>query len=260
VYKQKPKCHGCCIIPMHISLSDIACSTRSVSVLSSRLEPVSCVSDWVVRVVGFNPRSGPTQPSPARPCAPLAPTPPHAPPPPLPLSFGSPAQQPLSPSSTSLSPWCPRDWRWRSPEFGPRGELPSPSLLLSLPLPFPSLRAPSLSPARGGAPPPPLPCARRRPPPPLPGAAAPTPCPSPARRCSPAPASPRGSARPGPGVVRPPLPPARPPRPRHGPCPRRAAPCARPQPPARGVPAPGVTRVASFTPNAFPACVNPHTW
>jgi hypothetical protein len=81
-------------------LSDIACSSRSVSVFGSRLEPVSCVSDWVVHVVGFDPRSGP-----ARPCAPLAP------PPPLPLSFGFPAQQPPSPSSTSLSQWCPRDWR-----------------------------------------------------------------------------------------------------------------------------------------------------
>jgi hypothetical protein len=96
VYEQRPKCHGCCIMPKHISLSEIACSSRSVSVFGSRLEPVSCVSDWVMRVVGFDPRSGPAQPSPARsslarPCAPLAPTPPHAPPPPLPLSFGFPA-------------------------------------------------------------------------------------------------------------------------------------------------------------------------
>jgi hypothetical protein len=61
-------------------------------------------------------------------------------PPPLPLSFGFSAQQPPSPSPTSLSPWCPRVWRWQSPEFGPRGELPSPplSLSLSLSLLFPS--------------------------------------------------------------------------------------------------------------------------
>src|SRR5688572_12201870 len=76
----------------------------------------------------------PAQPGPARPCAPLAPTPLHAPLLSLSLSFGSPVQQPPSPSSTSLSPWCPRNWRRRSPEFGPRGELPSPSPL-SLPLP-----------------------------------------------------------------------------------------------------------------------------
>jgi hypothetical protein len=163
-----------------------------------------------------------------------------------------------SPSSTSLSPWCPRDWRRRSPEFGPQGELPSPSLILSLPLPSSSLPcAPPLSP-----------CARRRPPPaPPPPAALARPAPAssaaalahplplpPARWCSPAPAlDPCGGARPplplphaaapapGPGVVRPPLSPARPRS-------RRAAPCARPRPPARGVPAPSVTRVASFTP------------
>jgi hypothetical protein len=60
-----------------------------------------------------------------------------------------------SPSSTSLCPWCPRNWRRRSPKFGPRGELPSPpplslslSLLFFLPRarpPFPLLaRAPAL--------------------------------------------------------------------------------------------------------------------
>jgi hypothetical protein len=174
----------------------------------------SCVS-WVsIREVA---RPNPTQPGPARPCAPLAPTPSHAPPPPLPLSFGSPAQQPPSPSSTSLSPWCPRDWRRRSPEFGPRGELPSPSLLLSLPLPPLPFPTRPLS----------LPYARRSP--------APRPGPS-RRRRSPAPCPP-GAAR-------------RPARrgPRHGPCPRRAAPCARPRPPTRGVPALGVARVASRFP------------
>jgi hypothetical protein len=108
MYKPKPKCHGCCIMPKRISLFDVACSSRSISNFDSRLEPVSCVSDWVVRVVGFDPRSG----SPARPARPLTPLPtsPCAPPP-LPLSFGFPTQQPLSPSPTSLSPWCPRFWR-----------------------------------------------------------------------------------------------------------------------------------------------------
>jgi hypothetical protein len=177
---------------MHISLSDIACSSRSVSVFGSRLEPVSCVSDWVMRVVGFDPRIGPAQPSPARPYAPLAPTPSHAPPPPLPLSFGSPAQQPLSPSSTSLSPWCPRDWRRRSPEFGPRGELPSPSLLLPPflpPLPFPA--RPPLSTLRAAVP------ARPRP---SPGAAAPAPAPAWSARPCPRRGLPGPSAAPAPSA------------------------------------------------------------
>jgi hypothetical protein len=185
-------------MPKHISLSDIACSSRSVSVFRSRLKPVSCVSDWVVRVVGFDPRSGPAQPNLARSCAPLAPTPPpHALPPPLPFSFGFPAQQPPSPSSTSLSPWCPRDWRWRSPEFGPQGELPFPSPLSLSPSPFSSLRPPlSIS----------LPCARA----PARGGARPLP-------------HPRGGAHPYP------LPATAPPAPAWyaRPCPRRGLPCPR---------------------------------
>jgi hypothetical protein len=36
MYKPKPKCHGCCIMPKHISLSDVACSSRSVSDFGSR--------------------------------------------------------------------------------------------------------------------------------------------------------------------------------------------------------------------------------
>jgi hypothetical protein len=199
----------------------------------------SCVS-WVsIREVA---RPNPTQPGPARPCAPLAPTPSHAPPPPLPLSFGFPAQQPSSPSSTSLSPWCPRDWRWRSPEFGPRGELPSPSLLLSLPLPPLPFPARPLS----------LPCAWRHPPPTPPlRAAAPAPYPSPARRRPPpwpspawrrSPAPPLGAAlaRPAPASPR-----------RHSPRPRRGPPALAPgvaslapgaQLPAHG---PGPLRAAS---------------
>jgi hypothetical protein len=173
----------------------------------------------VVCVVGFDPRSGPAQPSPAQP-GPVRPSPARAPPaphpplpmrpPPLPLSFGFLAQQPPSPSPTSLSPWCPRDWRRRSPEFGPRGELPSP--------PFSSL-SPSL---------------------PLPPLLSPCACPLffPLR----ARASLRGGA-----LLLPRGAAVRPSPPRRGPCPAcsplRAAsvPCAR-------RPGPGATRVASFAP------------
>jgi hypothetical protein len=223
----------------HISLSYIACSSRSVSVFGSRLEPVSCVSDWVRRVVGFDPRSGPTQPGPAQPCAPLAPTPPMRP---LLLSLSH-LDFPRNNLPLPLPPLSPcgalgigdGDHRNLDPEVS-SPHLPFSSLSLSLT--FPSLRPP-LS----------LPCARWRPPPPRP----------PPRRRSPAQASVRGGARPAPapafprGGARPPPPwPAAAPAPAPTwcarPCPRRAAPCARPQPPARGVPAPGVTRVASFTP------------
>jgi hypothetical protein len=146
----------------------------------------------VVRVVGFDPRCDPAQPSlawpsPARaPLAPHTPPPPHAPPPPLPLSFGFPAQQPLSPISLSL--WCPRAWRRRSPEFGPRGELhslllslsPSPS---SLPLRVPPLLSPArarpCAAARHPAPPLPFPVRHGRgPSPPVPGGARPLPSPA----------------------------------------------------------------------------------
>jgi hypothetical protein len=235
----------------------------------------------VVRVVGFDPRSGPTQPSPAQP-GPVRPSParapptphpappPHAPPPPLPLSFGFPAQQPASPSPTSLSPWCPRDWRWRSPEFGPRGELPSPPFSSLSPSPSSSLPlcAPLLFPLRAR-----VPARRRAPAPPWRGG---PPLPSPARRapvpapCAAArrPAPPLPSRRPGPGATSGPrrgLPGPR----RGGPGlgaasgPQRGVPTPRcgPLPPARGLgplraafgpytrrPSPGATRVASFTP------------
>jgi hypothetical protein len=160
---------------------------------------------------------GPTQPSSARPCAPLAPTPPMRPL--LSLSHLDFPRSNLPLPLPTLSPWCPRDWRQRSPEFGPRGELPSPPLLLSLSLPLPPLlpparalsfpcsRAPLPSPLAGGAaPPPPPPCLRWRaaaPPPPClrwRAAAPPPPCPwrraaapalpSPRRRAAPAPCSP----------------------------------------------------------------------
>jgi hypothetical protein len=142
---------------MHISLSDIACSTRSVSVLGSRLELVSCVSDWVVRVVGFDLRSGPTQPGPAWPCAPQAPTPPMRP---LLLSLSH-LDFPRNSLSLPLPPLSPRgalgigdgDHRNLDPEVS-SPPLPFSSLSLSTSLPC---APPSLSPARGGARPLPLP-------------------------------------------------------------------------------------------------------
>jgi hypothetical protein len=216
---------------------------------------VSCVSVWVVRVVGFDPRSGPAQPNPARPCAPLAPTPSHAPPPPLPLSFGFPAQQPPSPSSTSLSPWCLRDWRRRSPEFGPRGELPSPSLLLSLPLPpLPFPVRPPLSPLRAAAPAPapPLRAALAHPAPASPRGGARTPRPG----------LPRGGVRPCPSPARWRPPPAPPPRGGAHPRPRRGPPALAPGAagPRRNLPYPGsapAPGAASPAPGADPAPARP---
>jgi hypothetical protein len=134
-------------MPKRISLSDVACSSRSVS-------------DFGWRLISYNGRAcrgfrsakwpGPTQSSPARPgpvrhACPRRPTPPpHAPP-------------YASPSFISLSlSWCPRDWRQRSQEFRPRGELPSLLLSLSLSLLF------SLPCARA------CPCAAARQRPPLP--------------------------------------------------------------------------------------------
>jgi hypothetical protein len=163
----------------------------------------------------------PARPGPARPCAPLAPTPPHAPL--LSLSHLDLPRNNLPLPPPPLSPWCPRNWRRRSPEFGPRGELPSPPLLLSLSpslssssspacaIPFPCSRAT-----------PPAPCPQRRAPPPLPCSPAVPPAPSPGpRRAAPPrlllagarrpPARPpaRGGARPPP-PARPARPPARP--------------------------------------------------
>jgi hypothetical protein len=168
--KPKPKGHGCCIMPMRIlclmlrvRLVPFRISVHDLIPFSGRARRGLRSAKWL----------GPAQPGPARPCAPLAPTPP-----PCTLSLSHldlPRNNLHSPSSTSLSPWCPRNWRRRSPEFGPRGELPSPPLLLSLSVsllfflprarpPFPLLvRTPALparrraaappSPARGGAPP-----------------------------------------------------------------------------------------------------------
>jgi hypothetical protein len=170
----------------------------------------------VMRVVGFDPRSGSTQPnstqpSPAQPGPALRAAGAHTPLAPL-LSSLSHLDFPhsnLSSPSLSLSlPWCPRVWSQESPELDPEV---SPSPLLSLPLP-------PLSPARrhsaGPGPPPP----RRRSAPPLPFLGA-------------------GAARRSPGAVRSP---ARPP-----------LPTARsPGPPARGIPALDVARVALAWPRA----------
>jgi hypothetical protein len=40
MYKPKPKSHGCCIMPKHISLSDVECSSRSVPDFGSRFNSV----------------------------------------------------------------------------------------------------------------------------------------------------------------------------------------------------------------------------
>ena len=40
MYKPKPKCHGCCIMPKRISLSDDECSSRSVPDFDSRFKSV----------------------------------------------------------------------------------------------------------------------------------------------------------------------------------------------------------------------------
>jgi hypothetical protein len=170
----------------------------------------SCAS-WV-----FDPRSGSAQPGPAL-RAPGAHTLPMRPLLSLSLSFGSPAQQPPSPASTSLSPWCPRNWRRRSPEFGPRGELPCPRRRSRPP---PARGGPRPSPCSPACGPRPLPCPRRCGPAPLPARTARGPCPAPARGG----AAP-GAARPGaaPGAVPCPGAAARPPT-------RRPRPLARPQP------------------------------
>jgi hypothetical protein len=40
MYKTKPKSHRCCIMPKHISLSDVECSSRSVPDFGSRFNSV----------------------------------------------------------------------------------------------------------------------------------------------------------------------------------------------------------------------------
>jgi hypothetical protein len=117
----------------------VVCLSRPISDFGSRIDlPICGCACREVSTRGVT-QPGSVRPSPARA--------PPAPPPPLPLSFGFPAQQPPSPSPTSLSPWCPRVWRRQSPEFGPRGELPPLISLSSLPLPLSSpLRPPFFPP------------------------------------------------------------------------------------------------------------------
>jgi hypothetical protein len=40
MYKPKPKCHGCCIMSKHISLSEVEGSSRSVPDFDSRFKSV----------------------------------------------------------------------------------------------------------------------------------------------------------------------------------------------------------------------------
>jgi hypothetical protein len=137
-------------MPKHISLSDAVFSCVFVSPHFGLRFANRSSNLWLCVPRGFDPRCDPARLGSAQsgPRAPSAPPPsPCAPPPPLPLSFGFPAQQPPSPSPTSLSPWCPRVWRRQSPEFGPRGELPPLISLSSLPLPLSSpLRPPFFPP------------------------------------------------------------------------------------------------------------------
>jgi hypothetical protein len=235
-------------------------STFLCLILHGRLVPSRfSVRDWghVVRLGlgrachGFRSAKwpGPTQPNPARPCSPLAPTPPMRP---LLLSLSH-LDFPCSNLPLPLPPLSPRgalgigdgDHRNLDPEVS---SPPLPFSSLNLSLSFPSLRAPSLSPARGGArpglpprrrsPASPRPPSRRRSPAPAlapaRGDARPLPLPRTAALARPAPASPRGGARP---------------RPRRGPPalapgtagPRRGLPCP------GSAPAPGA---ASLAPSA----------
>jgi hypothetical protein len=237
-------------MPTHISLSDIACSSRSISVFGSRLEPVSCVSDWVVRVVGFDPRSGPAQPNPTRP-GPARPWRPHPPMRPL-LHSRSHLDLPRNNLPLPLPPLSPRgalgigdgDHRNLDPEVS---SPPRPAASLSLFLPFPSLHAPISLPCARRSPAPPRPCARQRPPLPHPGAAAaPAPHPGPRRRSPPAPTPPPPRPRRGSAPARPRLPA------------RGLGPCARRPGPRRGSRGLGVASRSPFTPSAFPRA-QPHT-
>jgi hypothetical protein len=122
-YKQNLSCHGSCIMPNHISLSDVVfnrlCCLVSFQILFRELDYdlLLCVPQ------DFDPRCGPAQPGlarpgPARPG--LGPRAPGA----LPLPMSRPLPRSLSPHSIlprttpslshlSLSPpWCPRFWRW----------------------------------------------------------------------------------------------------------------------------------------------------
>jgi hypothetical protein len=138
----------------------------------------------VVRVAGFDPRSGSAQPSPARP-GPARPGPAHPwRPTPPPCAYSSSpsliwiSRAATSPSSTSLSPspWCPRVWS-RDRRNWSRGSSPA-----SPTAPFPRPGEPPSRPAE------PLP--RRSPRPGrAPTAALRAPCPAPSVEPLPAPVS-----------------------------------------------------------------------
>jgi hypothetical protein len=216
----------------------------------------------VVRVMGFDPQYGPTQPSPARP-GPVQPGPALAPLTPLPtpmrplllslsLIWISRAVTSLSFFHLSLPPrgalgfgveitgiWIPGGEFFPSLPFSLP---PSPSLLpLHAPLlprggaarPYPPLRGgarPGPSPARRGGPAPPLPRAAARSIPALPGVAAlPRPSPPMFAWHGPAPPLPlRGGTRPGSGATHPaPAPSLTVARPRRGP--RRGSAPVRPR-------------------------------
>jgi hypothetical protein len=241
MYKTKPKCHGCCIMPKRTSLSDVACSSRSIS-------------DFGWRLISFNGRArrgfrsakwpSPTRSGPVRPACPRRPTPP-LPMRPL-LLFLSHLDFPRSHLPLPLPPLSPcgalgigdDDHRNLDPEVS-SPPFSSLSLPLSLSLLFsPPARAPSSFPCARARP-----CAAARPspprrapvPPPLCGGAAARPSPSPAT------ARPRRglrppARRPGPSVRSPVLGAA--PAPARSPLRAASTPCARPSTPARGVPAP----------------------
>jgi hypothetical protein len=90
-YKQNLSCHGCCIMPNHISLSDPVLNRVFCSVSFRDLD-----SDlWSCVLLASVPRPSPAQPARSGPRAPDALPLPHVPPPFSPfLSFDFPAQQP----------------------------------------------------------------------------------------------------------------------------------------------------------------------
>jgi hypothetical protein len=76
--KQNLSGHECCIIPNHISLSDVVLN-RVRCLVSFRILLRELISDlWLCVPRGFDPRCGPAHPDPTQPssaCAPLAPVP-----------------------------------------------------------------------------------------------------------------------------------------------------------------------------------------
>jgi hypothetical protein len=99
-YKQKLSCHGCCIMPNHISLFDVVLNRVFCSVSFHDLN-----SDlWLCVPWDFDPRCGPARPGLGS-RAPGVLSLPHAPPSPgLFPSFNSPAQQPPLPPLPPVVP------------------------------------------------------------------------------------------------------------------------------------------------------------